>query len=238
MTHSNNELPHEKPFVESTPSPNGNRNSDSENGALRVVMLLISLVSLTIALVSGAVVVFQILTADPDLGAAKYEGILGKLFIIGLVYAIGWLVALIGIRVYHNLVLPIFINAYGWLTLCGVAALYILIINKLFQQSYSNESFIKYSVIMGGAIIALIGLHLLVEEHSLVYFSIPLLIINLAHLCVIVYHYIFMTAKSEYLLGDIVFFGGMGTVSVLMLMHLGVLSAPRKFIDNLFAKTT
>ncbi len=226
----------ESPFVTPTqPRPkNGNGNGERENGALRVVMLLISLVSLGIALVSGAVLAFQVLIGTNE---SKYDDIFYKIMAVGLAYLVGWIVALIGIRLYHNLVLPIFINVYAWITLSGIAILYIAIMRKLYQHGYSNTSFIKYAIIMAAMLIAFIGLHLLIEDHKLTFFAIPLLIINLIHLYLIVYHYIFGTVKEySYLIGDALFFIGMSAVSVLMLMHLGILSGFRKTIDNLFDK--
>jgi hypothetical protein len=50
-----------------------------------------------------------------------------------------------------------------------------------------------------------------------------------------VYRYVFMSVENyAYLIGDVAFFGGMAAVSVLMLMHLGMLAGARKFIDHLF----
>ena len=92
---------------------------------------------------------------------------------------------------------------------------------------------------MGVALAGLIGFHLLVEGHSLRLFSIPLLLISLVHLYLIVYHYVFaLDVTYIYLLGDVLFFLGMITVSILMLMHIGVLSGVRNKIDRLFDKNS
>ena len=231
-----NEIPLTPASEEPTTQSYYQRDGEVEQGNafLRVIMLLISLVSLGIALLSGAVLAFQVLTGN---GSTKYDGIFYKILAIGLAYMVGWIVALIGIRFFHNLVLPIFIKIYAWITLSGIAILYIEIMRKLYQQEYTDISFIKYSVMMTAALTAFIGLHLLLENHKLTFFAIPLLIINLIHLYLIVYHYVFGKVeldKYSYLIGDATFFIGMSATSVLMLMRLGVLTKIRDFIDNRF----
>ena len=42
-----------------------------------------------------------------------------KAFVIGLAYVVGWLGAMVAIRVYGNLVLPFIINIFIWGCLIG-----------------------------------------------------------------------------------------------------------------------
>ncbi|NQU30174.1 MAG: hypothetical protein HQ525_05865 [Anaerolineae bacterium] len=220
-------------FHQPEPStPLVNRNNKTEDGVLRVMMLLISLISLGIAMISVAYVAVDILVMkDPH----TRENIWSVVVAIGLAYSVGWWVALYGIRLYHNLVLPIFINIYTWVTLAGICALYIAILYRLYQQLYNTPSFAKYMILMGVTLIGFIGLHLLIENHSLKLYSVPLLLISLVHLYLIVYHYVFVsTVNYEYLIGDVIFFLSMATTSVLMLIHVGVLSGFRKTLDRLF----
>ena len=222
--------PFHQPEPVTRPSP---KNSDkAADGFLRIVMFLISLISLGIAMMSVAYVAIHFLVwHTPRLR----ENIGYIIVVIGLAYGVGWLVALIGIRLYHNLVLPIFIKFYTWLTLIGISVLYIAILYRLYEQAYYATSFMKYIVLMMVTLAGLIGLHLLVEGHSLRLFSVPLLLISLVHLYLIVYHYIYAAdVDYEYLVGDILFFLGMLIVSVLMLMHIGVLSGARNMINRLF----
>lgn len=200
---------------------------------LRVMMLIISTVSLGIAMLGLAYVALQYLLWD---SANVRENIWAIVFVIGLAYVVGWAVALVGIRHFNNLVLPGVINIYAWATLAGIAALYIIILFRLYEQRYFVGNFIKYTIVMWVAIAGLIGFHLLIEDHNLRPFSIPLLMISLVHLYLIVFHYVFAIGKVnyDYLSGDIIFFLGMALVSVLMLLHVGTLSWLRNSISGIF----
>lgn len=200
---------------------------------LRVMMLLISTVSLGIAMLSLAYVALQYLVGD---NKVVRQNIWAIMIVIALAYAVGWIVALFGIRHFHNLILPVVINIYAWLTLAGIFVFYIIILFRLYQQQYFVGNFVKYTIVMWVAIAGLIGFHLLIENHSLRPFSIPLLMISLVHLYLIVFHYIFAfsSVNYEYLSGDIIFFLGMVFVSVMMLLHVGMLAWLRNFISRLF----
>ncbi|MEW5830331.1 MAG: hypothetical protein AB1846_15695 [Chloroflexota bacterium] len=170
-------------------------------------------------------------------GSDKYDGIWSKLVVLGLAYMVGWIVGVYSIRGLNNLVLPILIQVYVWLCLAGICALYIAIIVKLFNQEWLPSSFAKYCLVMIAGLLAMIGLHLMLENHSLVIFAIPLLLICLIHLYLIVFHYIFFPATMvDYgkLWGDITFFLGMSVVSILMLAHLGLLEPTRRRIGRMF----
>lgn len=228
----NNEPPFHQP--EPLPAPPQKVSDRTADAPLRNIMLIISLISLGIALVSAAYVSAQWLFFHDE---RITQNIWSIGITIGLAYIVGWTVSLIGIRLYQNLILPILIEIYAWATLVGISVLYIAILNKLYKQGYQSSSFIKYALLMSVTIAGLIGLHLLIEKHSLRLFSIPLLLICLGHLYLIVYHYVFvLDVKYDYLHWDILFFLGMTTISILMLLHVGVLSGARNTISGLFEK--
>jgi hypothetical protein len=94
-------------------------------------------------------------------------------------------------------------------------------------------------LMMGAALIALIGLHLIIEKHNLVPFSFPILAISLAHLILIVFHYVFVPLEPEkyrYIWGDVFFFLFTGVVSGLMLAHFGIMNGFRNRIDRIFER--
>lgn len=164
-----------------------------------------------------------------------------KLAATGLAYLVGWIVGFFGMRQLGNLILPFVIKAYAWLTLCGIAILQIAVVSKLFKQAYSLEKFVADVVMFGAELVALIGIHLLIEKHNLVPFSFPILSISLAHLYFIVFHYVFIPkdlVKYEFIWGDVIFFMITSTVGVLMLAHLGILSGIRNRIDSTFGENT
>ncbi len=221
---------------EPVPTPtNGNgQNGGVEDGILRIVMLLISSIILGVAMLSGAFVAAAVI-------GFKVTRVMDNLFpiliVVALSYLVGWIVALAGIRLFNNLVLPYVMNLYAWGTLAGILVLYAVILDRLFWQAYKFPNFVKYVVVMGAAFAALLGFHLLIENHSLRPFSVPLLIFNLGHLYLIVVHYVFMDAVLyEKLIYDIIFFLGMTAISIFMLIHIGVLAGTRSAIDRIFEK--
>ena len=236
MTDNENGFKPTTPFHRPEPITEPRNGSDKvADGLLRVIFLIISLISLGIAMISVAYVSIELLVFDNQ---DMRDNILPVIVVIALAYSVGWIVALVGIRLYHNLVLPMALEVYAWATLVGISLLYIAILYRLYEQQYPAASFMKYTIVMWVTLAGLIGIHLLIEGHSLRLFSIPLLIIAFVHLYLIVYHYIFAfnVEKSKYLVGDITFFLGMVTVSILMLMHVGMLSGMRNTVNSLFEK--
>lgn len=221
------------PFVTNTTS----RRKVSNRGMLSGICLLVSLSSLAVAMLGGAKLTYDVFSNGFAYTMTNIGELVAKLAAVTLAYGIGWVVALFGIRSLGNLVLPIFIRIYGWATLAGICILYGLVIIKLFQQVYTLPKFIAFCIILLAGMLALLGLHLVLEDHSLVPFAFPLFIINLCHLFLIVFHYVFTdTVKYEYIWGDAAVFLGMGILSSLMLAHLGLLNSLRRRIDRTFSR--
>jgi len=231
MEHSPENLPKVPPFI--TPEPPRNHRRDlSQRRLLSPTTLLVSLTSLTIAMVGGAKLAWSMF--DEGL-ANSLDDIWAKIIVLGLAYAFGWLGALVCIRVFDNLVFPIIINLYAWLVLMGISGLYLKILQKLYLQAYDGVHFWAYILMMVAGFAVLIGLHLIVEGHDLRPFAIPLLIISVFQLFLIVFRYVFTSdANPAYLSKDLFFFSSMVTISGLMLAHLGVLAGLRHRIDSFF----
>jgi hypothetical protein len=207
----------------------------SQRGMFSILMLMASLGALGIALLSGAKLVFDILGAGLENSLPTLPA---KALVIGVAYAVGWVTAMIAIRVYGNLVLPFIIHFLMWGCLVGVCALYVLILQRLYDQNYNWLRFWAYLVIMSSGLGAMVGLHLIIEDHDLRPFSIPLLTISLIHLGLIVFRYVFTQANSAYLLTDLVFLGVMGSFGYLMLAHLGLLSPLRRQLTYYFDRNS
>jgi hypothetical protein len=162
-----------------------------------------------------------------------------KVIVVGLAYMVGWTTAMLAIRVYGNLVLPFIINIFIWGFLIGICVLYLLILQRLFNQQYDTPHFIAYLVIMAAGLAAMVGLHLIIEGHNLRPLALPLLMINLIQLGLIVLRYVFApSAKSWYLINDLVFFAAMTASSVFMLAHIGLLAPLRLRLTNYFDKNS
>jgi hypothetical protein len=204
---------------------------------LSILMLMASLGALGFALLGGAKLVFDILGPNTTL-EQSLPSLPPKVMVIGLAYGVGWITAMVAIRVYGNLVLPFIINFMIWGCLIGVCALYVLILQRLYDQNYNLLRFWAYLTIVGSGLGAMVGLHLIIEDHDLRPFSIPLLIISMIHLGLIVFRYVFTIANPGYLWTDMLFFLVMGSFGYLMLAHIGLLSPLRTQLTNYFDRNS
>lgn len=217
-------------------SPLQSHGNVSQRGLLSISMLLFSVGGLSIAMLAGAKLVFDILSVGL---VNSLDGLFIKVIVVGLAYLVGWATAMLAIRVYGNLVLPFIINLFIWGCLIGVCSLYLLILQRLFNQQYDELRFIAYLAIMIAGIVGMVGLHLIIEGHDLRPLAIPLLIINLLQLGLIVLRYVFTSdAKPAYLINDLIFFGAMTAFSVFMLAHIGLLRPLRTRLTNYFDKNS
>jgi hypothetical protein len=207
----------------------------SQRGMLSILMLMASMGALGIALLSGAWLVFDVLGAGLE---SSLPTLPAKVVVIGLAYAVGWVTAMVAIRVYGNLVLPFIIHYLIWACLIGVCALYVLILQRMYDQTYNMLRFWAYLIIMVSALGAMVGLHLILEDHDLRPLAIPLLVISIIHLGLIVFRYVFTNANTAYLLPDLIFFIAMGLFGYLMLAHMGLLTPLRSQLTYYFDRNS
>lgn len=201
----------------------------AQQGMFSTLILLISGLSLGVAMISGAWFAYSVLAFDSS-------NILSRVLVVGLTYTVGWIFSLIGVRSLGNLILPYAIQVYAWVVLGGILVLQVFIMLRLYQQEYQFSNYIVYLLMFGAGLIALVGLHLILEEHSLVPFGVIILIASLGHLYSIVYHYVFETNVVHQLVwGDVIFFLVTTLVSILMMAHLGLLNGMRRSIDRMFS---
>ena len=212
-----------------------NGNKLSQRGMLSILMLMACIGALGFALIGGAKLVLDIFGAGL---INSLDGLSTKVLVIGLSYAVGWLTAMIAIRVYGNLVLPFVINFFIWGCLIGVCALYVLILQRLYDQAYDLPHYWAYLMIVAAGLGAMVGLHLVVEDHDLRPLSIPLLVISMIHLGLIVFRYVFAVGNPTYLWKDLLFFFAMAGFAYLMLAHIGLLKPLRIRLTNYFDRNS
>jgi len=201
-----------------------------------ILMLMASIGALTFALLGGAKLVLDIFNVGL---VNSLDGLSTKAVVVGLAYAVGWATAMIAIRVYGNLVLPFIINLFIWGCLIGVCALYVLILQRLYMQQYDLFRYWAYLIILAAGLGAMVGLHLILEDHDLRPLSIPLLVICMIQLGLIVFRYVFTTsAIPGYLWRDLLFFVVMGGLAYLMLAHIGLLTPLRTRLTNYFDRNS
>jgi hypothetical protein len=228
MNHSSNNHPPSQPR-------NGHQNGRkfSQRGLLSIAMLILSMGALGIAALAGAKMIVEVLGGEAN---TPVVAVAAQITVIGLAYAVGWLTALVAIRVYGNLILPTLINWSTWACLAAVCYLYFQILRRMYLQPDELGRFIKYILVMLGGLGAMVGLHLVIEDHDLRPFAVPLLLISLGQLGMIVFRYVFDTdgVNFGFLWKDLTFFIMMITVSVSMLAHWGMLEPLRAQLTKYF----
>jgi hypothetical protein len=215
------------PFVDSAlPSPQGKTTQ-----SMRMITMMVGLGALSIAMIAGGKLLWEIL----DEGLANNLDTIGaKLLWVAVPFVVGWIASLMSTRTMNNLVLPLIIRYFIWFTLIGILALYARVIQKLYMEAFFASHYLRYSLVFVAGFTALVGLHLLIEDHDLRPFSIPLLIMTLIHLFVAVLHYVFQEGNPAFAIGDLVYFAGMLFIVILMGLHLGLLNPLRRSITRLF----
>lgn len=209
------------------------RNGVDMRGMLSLVTLLVSLAALTLSMGGAAKFVVDIFG---DGLVNSLDGLFVKLIVLGIAFFFGWVVGLSSIRIFGNLFYPFIIQIYAWACLFAVSILYLKIILKLYMQEYDMLHFWAYLLMLLGGLFVLICLHLLMEDHDLRPFAIPLLVISVIHLFVITIRYIFVPNPDGWMLfGDLTIFGVMILISALMLAHIGILSPLRGWVNELFS---
>jgi hypothetical protein len=209
------------------------RNGVDMRGMLSLVTLLVSLAALTLSMSGAAKFVVDIFG---DGLVNSLDGLFVKLIVLGIAFFFGWVVGLSSIRIFGNLFYPFIIQIYAWACLFAVSILYLKIILKLYMQEYDMLHFWAYLLMLLGGLFVLICLHLLMEDHDLRPFAIPLLVISVIHLFVITIRYIFVPNPDGWMLfGDLTIFGVMILISALMLAHIGILSPLRGWVNELFS---
>jgi len=226
-------LPKVPPFLEKKTQPL-RKNKVDTRGMLSIATMFVSLSALTVSMGGAAKLVLVIF--DDGL-ADNLEGLLVKVTVLGFAFFFGWGIGLVSIRSFGNLVYPLIIKIYAWICLVAVGFLYIKVIQKLYVQKYDAMHFWAYLIMLLGGLFVLICLHLLIENHDLRPFAIPLLIISVLQLFVIVFRYVFDANPNGWMLfADFTIFFVMISISALMLMHIGILSPMRDQIGDLFSK--
>ena len=216
-------------MVHPSKPPEKNDKNLSQLGIFSSVVSLISVISMGVALMSGAWFAYSVLVLELK------DDILSKVIVVGLAYLLGWIFSAFGIRVLGNFWLPYALQIYAWVVLGGIIILQILIMSRLYQQTYQFSNYIKYLSLFGAGMLALIGIHIILEKHRLIPFGVLILLSSLGHFYLIVYHYIFAPVViHEKVWGDIIFFFITTTVSLLMLAHFGILNGLRNFMDRTF----
>jgi hypothetical protein len=236
MTTPQKPLPHVQPFLTPPEKPPRKKFVDMR-GMLSIGTMVVSLAALTVSMFGATIFVLDVFRDGLDKSLDKdLDGVLVKLVVLGLAFLFGWGVGLVSIRGFKNLVYPLIIQIYTWACVFAIGVLYMKIIQKLYIQEYTAMRFWIYLLMLLGGLFVLICLHLLVEDHDLRPFAIPLLIISVLQLFVIIFRYVFDgSPKGILVFADLTVFVVMTSISALMLAHIGILEFLRYLIAELFS---
>jgi hypothetical protein len=202
---------------------------EKNRSGLSMLTMILGWVTLTVAMIGGGKLMLDILTDGLEM-----SGWLAKVISLGLTFILGWVVSLVCIRVFGNLILPVVVKIYVFLVVGGILLLYGRVAQKLFFEAFNPLThYFRYSIAIGLGFAVLIGLHLLLEDHDLRPFAMPILFGGVAHLSGMVIHYVFMNGKQIDIWGDVYFFALMMVLALLMLAHFGIFNLPRRIIKRL-----
>jgi hypothetical protein len=222
------------PYAERKTAPLTQPRKMDTRSALSSATMFMSFSALAASMLGAAKLVYDVFSDGLD---STLDGMIIKTAVLGFAFAIGWALALISIRAFGNLVYPLIIKFYAWSCLAVVSLIYLKIVQTLFSPEISERRFWAYLVILLSGLAALLFLHLLIEDHDLRPFSIPLLAVGVLHLSAIVRRYVFVdNPNGNMLFWDFTVFVMMISISALMLMRLGVFSPLRHQLHELFER--
>jgi len=223
-----NEIEHIPPFIEEKKPP-----TPKFTQAVRLAIMLVAVGMILVSILGGAKLLWDILNE----GLPGMDMLSAKLLWVVIPFVVGWVISLVDIRVMNNLVLPIIIRIFIWFTLLGILAIYARTVQKLYTEVFSTDHYFRYSLVFAAGFSVMIGLHLLIEDHDLRPYSMPVLIAALIHLLVAVLHYVFLDGNPAFAWGDVIYFFSMLVIFALMALHVGLLNPFRRAVDRLFERS-
>jgi hypothetical protein len=219
-------IEHIPPFIEERPAAPVGKFIQ----AGRLVIMLVAILMLSVSMLGCGKLLWDILNE----GVPSVTMLGAKLLWVVIPFLVGWIISLVDIRKLNNLVLPLVIRIFIWVTLFGILAIYARTIYKLYTELFSFDHYLRYSLVFAAGFAVMVGLHLLIEDHDLRPYSMPLLVAALIHLLVAVLHYVFLDGDPAFALGDVIYFLSMMFIFALMALHIGLLNPFRRAVDRLF----
>lgn len=207
----------------------------SDRSTMSQSTMIFGLIALSLSMLGGAFFILDIF--QNGLSNNLVTGLV-KAIPVMLAYAVGWILCMVSMRSFSNLVLPLFIKYYSWIALAGLVILYLKIMQKLFEQTYDLAHFFSYNIILAAGLAGMLGLHFLLDERDLRRYSIPIIMVSTWHLILMVVRFVVIEQNNPiYLFGDLYFFIIMFGLASLMLTHFGILNPIRNLIDAFFQRS-
>ena len=172
----------------------------SEQGAASLVTLLFGAFLLAVSIAVGLYVSLQVFIFE---GNAETNALnFATSLVLGLTFLIGWIIALLSIRLFNNQLMPKIIWGLCWLCTGYAAFIYLKIIQNLHDgvdsSVYTKERFVYYVMAALVGVVATIIMQLLLERHNFQLLGVPLLVGSFLHLMIMLIHYVFNPPSLDF----------------------------------------
>jgi hypothetical protein len=145
-----------------------------------------------------------------------------KLVVLVLVFLFGIGLGVISIKGFQNTNLLTIAEFYAWVYVAIACLSYLGIALSLNRQGYTFGTYVAFVLVIVAELLAMYALHVVIDDHDIRQYSIPILSICLVHAILIVYAYVFIPVPvSLYLAGDLIFFIAMTLIGSAMLGDIG-----------------
>lgn len=145
-----------------------------------------------------------------------------KLVVLVLVFLFGIGLGVVSIKGFQNTNLLMIAQFYAWIYVAIACLSYFGIAFALNQKGYTFGTYVAFILVIAVELLAMYALHVVIDNHDIRQYSIPILTVCLVHGILIVYSYVFVAVPvSFFLVGDLIFFTAMTLVGSSMLGDVG-----------------
>ena len=201
---------------------------ESENKTLRVSTFALTIISLLADILGLGKLAYDVIVQG------NVNDLLVKVLILVLAFLFGIGLGYLGVRGFRDTTIPSIARLYAWIYLGITCASYFGVAVVLNRQDFSFVTFLAFVLVITAELLAILGLHLVIEELDLRLLSIPIFSVSAFHIILVLYRYILAASRvSLHLLGDLFFFVGMTIVGSAMYGDIGFATMIRRIVQHL-----
>ncbi len=199
----------------------------TEDKVFRITTFGIGGVSLLADLLGIAKFVYDIVVVG------NLNDVFFKIVVLTLVFIFGASLGIVSMRRFDSMSFPTVARLYAWAYLGMTCISYFGMAVVLNTQNYSFETFAAFVSVITAELLALAALHVIIDNHDVRIYSVPVLILTLVQLILIVYKYIFASAPvSLRLAGELLFFIPMTLIGSALLGDIGFVSLIQRIVST------
>ena len=201
---------------------------ETENKALRVSTFALTIISLLADILGLGKLAYDVIVQG------NVSDLLIKVLLLALAFLFGVGLGYLGMKGFKNTTIPSVARLYAWIYLGITCASYFGVAVVFSRQDYTFITFLAFVLVVAAELLAIMGLHVVIEELDLRLLSIPLLSVAAFHIILILYRYILTAARVTFhLVGDLFFFIGMTMVSSAMYGDIGFATMLRRILQRI-----